>query len=91
MKKYAPLFIAPFFMAAAACSDGPAENAGENMDEAVELLRLAVQEPSFNPDAVDRVRAHRSGDTKAEVMSTTEADTEYITGIHAPKISVRLA
>ena len=36
MKKFAPLFVAPFFMAAAACSDGPAENAGEDMDEAVE-------------------------------------------------------
>jgi hypothetical protein len=36
MKRFAPLFIAPFFMAAAACSDGPAENAGEDVDEAIE-------------------------------------------------------
>ncbi|WP_306016615.1 hypothetical protein [Oceanicaulis sp. MMSF_3324] len=36
MKKYAPLFAAPFLLTVVACSDGPAENAGEDMDEAVE-------------------------------------------------------
>lgn len=36
MKKFAPLFAAPFLLTAVACSDGPAENAGEDMDEAVE-------------------------------------------------------
>lgn len=48
MKKFAPLFAAPFLLTAVACSDGPAENAGEDVDDAIESVTGEEQDTFEN-------------------------------------------
>lgn len=46
---------------------GRAKTLTKHLDAAVELLRLAVCEPRFDPDAVDRVRAQMSANIRREL------------------------